>query len=205
MSEMLRRVTMLMRKSVVAGPIANISSALGTGTVTKPGGVVAGDFIFIGGSSTSALVWTPPSGFTDLTGGVASVVGLCYRIATGSEGSSFSYSNGGAFLGTILGTFRGASAIDVVGAYNAAYGVTNIDLPSVTTTTNADMLIAVCGSDAGVSMNAVSGMTRLSAASNPPVALYFQLLTASGPTGTRNIPVGGGSANLVGGMVAIKP
>lgn len=182
------------------------SASAASGTVSKPSGVVAGDIlILIGAADTAAGAWGAPSGFTDMFGFGASTGGACYRVANGSEGASFNYTNGSGFISLVCLAFKDATVVDVVGVASGASGVSSLAATSVTTTVANCMLIAVFGSNASVTLNAISGMTQVSSGANPPCAGYYQLLSASGSTGTRTVTTTGGGSDLVGGMLALRP
>jgi len=191
----------------IATPISLRSSTTASGgTISKPSGVVSGDIlILVGSADTAAGVWTPPSGFTDMFGGGASTAGACYRIANGSEAASFNYLNGAGFINLVCLAFRDAAAVDVVGVANGAPASSSLAANAVTTTVPNCMLIAAFAANAGVTLNAISGMTQVANAGNPPVSAYYAIVAASGSTGTRTVTTGGGGADLVGGMVALRP
>ena len=201
MSDMLRQVIMMMGK-VTSSTITFVNSTTSfNNTILKPTGIVAGDFIVIAGSEPAPSTWTAPAGFTNITG-TSTYANMCYKFATGSEGSAFIY--GGAAGGTnlVCAVFRGATAVDVIGAGTAATGTT-IDAPSVTTTVPNAMLIAGFSANTGVSISTATGMTKIQNISGVSCTIQYQIVPSAGATGVRTI-VAGSSSELTAGMFAIR-
>ena len=203
MSEMLRRVIMMMGKVTSSGITFVASTVSSNDTIAKPGGVVAGDLIVIVGSDGNAGTWVAPSGFTSLSAG-STYGNLCYKFATGSEGSSFIYysSGGVGFAGTVCLVFRGATTIDVVGT-GAGATATTIDAPSVTTTVANTMLIAAFTGNAATTIGTASGMTKVANAGGAPTTCQYQALTSAGATGVRTAS-STNSVALTAGMFAVR-
>lgn len=203
MSEMLRRVVMMMRENVSSG-ITFVNSTVSSGdTISKPSGTVSGDLIVIAGSNGNAGLWTAPSGFTLLTS--SSTYGnMCYKFAGGSEPSTYNfYSTGGGTLnGTVCLVFRGATTIDVVGS-GAGATATTIAAPSVTTTVANTMLIAAFTGNAATTLGTASGMTKVANAGGAPTTCQYEALTSAGATGVRTVS-SSNSVELTAGMFAIR-
>ena len=201
MSDMLRQVIMMMGK-VTSSTITFVNSTTSfNNTILKPTGIVAGDFIVIAGSATDLSTWATPSGFTNLTG-TSTYANMCYKFATGSEGSTFSYTGSSGGTALVCAVFRGATAVDVIGAGTAATGTT-IDAPSVTTTVPNAMLIAGFSANTGVSISTAPGMTKIQNISGVSCTIQYQIVPSAGATGVRTI-VAGGSSELTAGMFAIR-
>ena len=203
MSDMLRQVIMMMGK-VTSSTITFVNSTTSfNNAISKPTGTVAGDLIVIAGSEPAPSTWTAPAGFTNITG-TSTYANMCYKFATGSEGSTFFYSGGGGGGGThlVCAVFRGATAVDVIGAGTAATGTT-IDAPSVTTTVPNAMLIAGFSANTGVSISTAPGMTKIQSISGVSCTIQYQIVPSAGATGVRTI-VAGSSSELTAGMFAIR-
>ncbi len=208
MSANLRRLIMMMQRSL--GPLVSfVTSATGTTTVSKPGGINVGDYIFIIGSGTSLGTWTPPSGFLDLFAAAGSSAisgsfgGMCVRIATGSEASSFTYGGAGS-INTLLLVFRGVAGIDNIGSALGQTATTSLAAPAATASFSTAMLLAGFTADSGVTINTISGMTQVANTGNPPASGYYQQLSASGSTGTRTATTSS-STDMVGGLITLSP
>lgn len=200
-------MSMLMRRAFMSSkpPIAFRSSTTSsTGTISKPSGIVSGDILVLLGSANATGAWSAPSGFTDMFG-TTDTGAACYRIADGSEAASVNYVNGAGSLGAVYLAFSGASTVDVIGSPNSVSGVSSLAAPSVSTTVANTMLIAMFSSDAGVTLDAISGMTQVACSTNPPCSAYYAIVAASGATGTRTLTTTGGGSRLVGGMMALRP
>lgn len=154
------------------------SSASGTGTVTvsKPAGVASGDIIliFLGANSGSP---TPPTGFTtgNLTpatgggGGETNWSDFFYRVADGTEGSTFTI-NGTAAGWNEIGcvVLRNASAdtttpIDTSAGSVDASATTSPAAPSVTTGRAGNLVLTFfCNSGAGITtLSPPTGQTQI--------------------------------------------
>lgn len=193
--------------SKVATPISyRTATGSSTGTINKPSGIVPGDILILSGSAnTAAGSWTPPSGFTDMFGGGVAASGACYRVVTGSEGATFNYTNGGGIISLLCLAFKDAAAVDVVGTPSGVSGASSLAANAITTSVPNCMLIALFASNAGVTFNAISGMTDINPLLNPAIVGYYELVAASGSTGTRTATTSGGGSDLSGGMVALRP
>ncbi|HCS21527.1 MAG TPA: hypothetical protein DIW47_13370 [Bacteroidetes bacterium] len=192
-------------------------SALSTGSATlsipKPAGTSAGDLILIQAAYTTATgSITVPSGFTAYINDGANALeyAFCYRIADGTEGSSFSLSstNTRDWIGSIA-VYRNVNpgspfeAIDYLTATMNA-GDTSFVAPAVISNLGEGVhLIFGVAKHTGTpaSISAPSGMTGLSdtLAAERLILQASQDLTTSGSTGIKTISFsgaqGGGGAN----------
>lgn len=186
-------------------PPSFVASAKSTSTVVnKPTGTVAGDLIVLLCSSDVTGTATPPTGFTNLVGGSGLLQG-CYKIAGGSEPSTYTYFIGGStFRGTGAATFRGVSGIGVTGSRTTTSS-SNVNISGVTVPVANSILLAFTGSSGAVQFTAPSGMSTAvsSATLNPPVALFYEAI-GSGASSNRN-SAASGSANLEGFLISLSP
>ena len=201
MSEMLRKVIMMMGKTTSPTITFVNSTTSFNNAISKPAGIVAGDFIVIAGSEIAPSTWLVPSGFTNLTG-TSTYANMCYKFATGSEGGTFSYSGAAGGTALVCAVFRGATAVDVIGAGTAATGTT-IDAPSVTTTVPNAMLIAGFSANTGVSISTAPGMTKIQSISSASCTIQYEIVPSAGATGVRTITAGA-SSELTAAMFAIR-
>ena len=190
-------------------------SAVVTGTtlsIPKPTGTSSGDLIIIqAGYTVTTGSISLPSGFTVYvnTGSGALEHAFCYKIADGTEGSSFSLSSSGSrdWIGTIA-VFRNVNpgapfeAINNVLAATTT-GTTTFSAPSVTSV-SGDGLHVVFGlgkhNGTPTSTTAPSGMTRLSdtVITGRMIHQASQIISAPGSIGTKDItfsPTIGGADN----------
>lgn len=194
---------------------ANTSSL----SVNRPTGTVDGDVLI------AVVAWwietlTPPSGWTQIgstqtwnISGEDVFVRAYYRVAS-SEPTSYAWGLSGTNdIAVSIATYYNVntgSVVDVqAGQTNAAN--TSMTAPSVSPTTDADMLLFLggAGSDSAGSATATppSGMTeRADATAGTWIKTYIaeQLLTAAGATGTR-VATLSTSENNAGILVALTP
>lgn len=215
-----------------AGQIAQrgtATTATGTGTsiaINKPSGIIAGDVMIVnitqtGNTTTNASL----PGWTIISGGRLGTSGngpryttILYRVANGSEGSSFVFTLGTgstSSVGSII-AFSGvaSSVFDVIpGSLNMAEG-TSITVPEITTATNnaAVLFLAGAGGTDTDVYSAWSGstptLTEIMDFSNSSVTssvgAAWGILTTAGNTGDKTVTVDGNY--YCGGMlIALKP
>lgn len=133
-------------------------------TVNKPSGVVSGDLLIImvvndENSSTPQFddVTNKPTGFTAVgvggSGNSDCHYGIYWRIADGTEGSSFSCpcatSNDMAGICFRITGHDQTSPIDVVGANTQSGAASNVDITEVTTTKDNCLVLAMTAYDGG--------------------------------------------------------
>lgn len=199
----------------------NGTMAINTPTTIANDIIVA--FIFRGGATLEAAPYTVPveSGWTlidDETTAAEGRYAAFWRLATGSEPATYSFTQTGRTSG-ILVSIRGADTsapIDATATNALGSAANNIDAPSVNATTTDDLLLCAAGfftvggnSSAGT-ITDPSGMTSVefvnsSGTSNGTAASVAALtLTASGATGTKNFgwPF---SRLAISGSILIKP
>ncbi len=198
------------QRAVVAAGISLVAfttlSASSSGIINKPSGVVAGDVIVIFAWATdSSAAWSVPSGFTDAQAGAGAQFGACYKVAGGSEPSTYQLTNGGTYMGLCCAAFRGSSGFDAKGAYATATGASTITAPSVTAVAANCLLIGGFAAGGNVNFSTPSGMTFVGRATDPAVGIFYQQLSSTGATGTR-VTTPSGSGYDVGSMlITIKP
>jgi hypothetical protein len=171
------------------------STGVTSTSVTKQAGTSSGDWIFIyvfaGTSSMACTGFTAkpdPNGFG----------GLLYRLADGSEGSSFTVTGlAGNRASTMIVTVAGAtSALDpsAVGTLTSGGAGTSIAVASITLANSTDWLLWFCAnqngySGAGMAITPPSGFTSQGTsgalASNATIMLADNESAGSGATGTQ--------------------
>ncbi len=189
-----------------------VSTANTTLSISKPAGTSSGDLILIQAAYTTATgSITVPAGFTTYvnTGANALEYVFCYRIADGTEGSSFSLSSSNTrdWIGSIA-VYRNVNpgspfeAIDHIFSASLS-GDTSFTAPAVTSQ-NGEGVHLVFGMSkhdgTPTSISPPSGMTRLAdtVTAERMIIQAAQTLSASGSTGTKNIsftPAIAGAAN----------
>lgn len=140
---------------------ANASTSTGTrsnSSVSKPSGTAAGDVIVIQlyiEDNSPGITVTEPSGFTPLNGGFNTGTSpldmrhvSCYRIADGSEGSSFAFTHSSAFTAVACSRFAPTTvtpALDVQGTVDSDSGANSTSTLTVgaITTLTADCLVVL--------------------------------------------------------------
>jgi hypothetical protein len=189
-----------------ASPVASIVSSSQL-ILTKPSGVAAGDLLIAFMCGDSSAAWTGDTGWTELIDGRASVglpgVRVAYKIATGSEGSSYTFTCSQTTGSGVILAYRNA-AVDVTGsAAGASFG----DVVATSITLSADGLLLgfFAHSSGSRSFTAPSGMSLIAEdtdSAQPSFALFGQEVTA-GATGSRtSTPSFGGGASGV--LIGIK-
>lgn len=183
------------------GSNSAFSDANTTLTLPKPAGTGSGDLILIQAAYTvSTGSITIPSGFNAYvnTGSNGLRYTFCYRVADGTEGSSFALtsSSGRNWIGTIA-VYRnvnpGAPFEDINYTFNAmASGATSFAAPAITSTSGDGMLL-VFGMGKHTATPATittpTGMTRRSdtLAANRMILQASLAIGASGSTGAKDI------------------
>lgn len=178
--------------------------------ITKPTGTVSGDLmiaVMSRSSGSGSRTWSPPAGWTQVLGTVASAspsMGIAYRIAGASEGANytFTFSNTANLAGDII-TYRGAN-YDAIGTVStdSANPIT-----ATAVTVASGLLLAVYMSDAAsVTLSTPSGFSAVDANSDAtaPSLAIFSKLVSSGSSGTvDSTQTGGGVFNSI--LLSIKP
>lgn len=182
---------------------SNGDMAINTPTTIANDIIVA--IIFRGGATLESAPYTTPveSGWTAIDDDTTSAEGryaAFWRVATGSEPSTYSFNQTGRTSG-ILVSIRGADTsapIDAFASNQSSSAVASINAPSVTATGADDLLLCaaafftVGGNSSAGTITDPSGMTPLefvnsSGTSNGTAASATALtLTASGATGTKS-------------------
>ncbi|MHB1278415.1 MAG: beta strand repeat-containing protein, partial [Bacteroidia bacterium] len=189
-----------------------ISTGSATLSISKPAGTSAGDLILIQAAYTTATgTITIPTGFTAYvnTGATALEYTFCYRMADGTEGSSFSLSSNNTrdWIGSIA-VYRnvnpGSPFEDIGHVFSASSsGDTAFTAPAVTSQ-NGEGVHLIFGMSkhdgTPTSISPPSGMTRLTdtVESTRMIIQAAQVVSASGSTGAKSIsfaPAIAGAAN----------
>lgn len=191
-------------------------------TFAAPAGVVAGDLLlaFIGLDSPQSLPWSSriPAGWTMIvsdtvtTDPFSSVYGLAYKVAGGSEPSTYAFNMGGGGFGKIVAVqdVSATSPIDASNATNNASGTT-FSVPSVTSTVADCLLVGFYGitnSGSTYTFTPPGGATEIidekAATQNACFGAYTRTLTSAGASGTDTVTVSAARA-VWAGAVAIAP
>lgn len=188
---------------VQVGVSAVAASSSASLVIDKPSGVQAGDLLVAIISGGAAITWTGDTGWTEELD--ASRLRVAVKLATGSEGSTFTFTaSGSTFSAGVIIAYRSA-AFDVVGSVGTATSGSDVVAPGVTLS-SLGILLAAFGIDApGRTMTTPTGMLPVvvyPGAAKPSLAIFSQQLGA-GATGTRtSSPGGGGSTSGV--LIGIK-
>jgi RHS repeat-associated protein len=197
------------------------SSTAATVTVTLPAGVQANDQILVSTVQPANTNVTTPTGFSLVgpgswqTGNNASNTKLSAfrKTAAGGETSvAVTFSSATVAKTVAVAVYRGVNAttpVEIVGTAGTS-STNTVIVPSVTTTTANDQLVAILGASQGALPTAVwsapTGMTKEVEQSivSTDGALADQRVTAAGATGTRTATLGT-TGKLVGVLAALKP
>lgn len=189
--------------AITIGASTSASGATGTKPTCSVGDVLVACVAAGSGAATITI-----SGFTNVIqqAGVAQSIAILVRDVTGSEGSSFTASEGNA-----IGLFvvPGATASPLDATPTSVSSVTSsATIPSQTTATNGDLILTAWagGQGVGTDISTPSGMTEvfdLNGASQTRLALDYQAQATAGATGTKAATVSGLS-RLCGAMIVLK-
>lgn len=182
--------------SIVGGTAVGASSST---TITKPTGVASGDLILalMESSGTSGLgLPTAPSGFTTLdsrtdTPAGQSAVVVAYKVAGGSEPSSYTWTQGTNSTFNVWSciALRGQDGTTPIDAHGSAFSTTtSITVAALTASVAGDALILMLTDINDVDVSTwPSGVSENASASNPAgngVVTGTKLSLASGSTGS---------------------
>ncbi|HUL99755.1 MAG TPA: hypothetical protein VLU24_10180, partial [Mycobacterium sp.] len=168
-------------------------------TINKPAGVVAGDVMLVAiAKQGNTTAMTAPTGWTlidgrSLAGSTSRFAAVMYRVADGTEGSSFAFALGGTGISSSSGAIVAFSGVNSVSPFDVAPGTISVQASQVgvsaTTITT-------------VSDGAAVLMFGMAAGSNPT---YSGWSTTSPGSLTELFDVGQAAGSSVGGAWAIKP
>lgn len=178
--------------------------------INKPTGTVEGDLMIavLNGTQGASDANFASTGWAILyafDNGTDSSQAVLYKVAGASEGSSYTFTNGGNIVGSIV-TYRNAS-MGLYSQYVANTAGSTITLSGLTIPTSGCLLFAFCGDKDATPFSTPSGMTSVvSNTSNGGYALFSEPRDA-GATGTRASTAtgGAGSATISGFTFFITP
>lgn len=197
---------------MAAPVIASTATATGTDTCSKPAGTAAGDLLLAFAGDVNLGAITSPGGWTEIIEGNGFTV--AYKIADGSEGSSFTFGLADIVVIHRITGNAATSPIDVHGsAHNGASAAPHATAPSVTTTVADCLLVYGSTYAAGGVVAATStppgGYTERSdvphAGNKHAITTADKTLTAAGSTGTAAGTWSGDCSNRTSVHVAIAP
>jgi hypothetical protein len=202
------------------------NAAATTAVVPVPAGVVAGEVlvtVVAGSRVAQSDTLTGPAGWTQIivqpdsaVATIGDVIGLWYRVATGSEAGSYTWTNSAATAGRIGGSMYRFSGVDTTtvldvaasGAGLSSTSGTTIDAPSITTVTDGAMLVS-----AGVAMTAGGSVSQpgsmLLIGTTTGTGRRFTWATevdpTAGATGVRTWTASGDSLQRAAVLAALRP
>lgn len=181
------------------------ASATDTLVVSKPSGVQAGDLLLAIMACNDTRTWTGDTGWTEIFDtGAAPGLRAAYRIATGTEGSSFTFTmNASRLQSGIVLAYRNA-AYDAVGS-SAADSDGSVTAPSVTLSADGLLIAAFANATGSRTFDTPSGMAPIAADTDsdaPSFALFGQEVGA-GASGTRD-GVAALGGRVTGILIGIK-
>ena len=187
------------------------NASTGSLGVLVPAGTTPGDLMIalVTTGSASAGTWTPPAGWTEVIDqGVSPNLTVAWKIAVAGEPAAvWSSTLSSIPIGLHISTFRNA-LIDVVGAVSPVVtGTNNIVIPSITTTVNNTLVIALAVSGNATGNTVPTGYTQLWSTSGNPTgtAVFTRLQATASATGTATMNWTSGTGNAAGVLVSIKP
>lgn len=179
-------------------------------TLTKPTGVVSGDLLIacITEDSVTTSGVSIPTGWTRLISAVVSsgntlYGAMYYKVAGGSEPSSYSWGNMTGFTDANLIAYSGVdntTSFDVTSS--SANGTANLTIPGITTVTNGAQLLIAGGNWTGNTPTATAGYTKETTQSDGN-AIFDKSQATAGATGT--VAYNGGSSSQVAFLLALRP
>lgn len=176
-------------------------------TISKPSGTIENDLMIAVLSGSVGVSWTGDTGWTEAADqGAVPSLRVAYKIATASEGSSYTFtSSGSATLSGCILTYRYAAYDTIAGAFTT--GANPLVLTSISPSLSQSVLLA-CGARpaASITLGTPTSMTAKvtdNDATSPSYIVCDQTV-AKGPTGTRSMSTGS-TNNVAGIMLAIKP
>jgi PKD repeat protein len=185
------------------------STAVGRRTIAKPSGTAAGDVLVSCLTLTSGSVTAAPAGwarFAAVIGATRPKVYGYYKVATGSEPASYSWTTSSVTGSAGIARYSGARGLD--GAATTAWSnatVTTATVPGVTTTTTNVMLVGCMGTNsASTGITAPSGLAQAWELGVRASELDDGLQPAPGATGAKTWTFGTGRA-WAGWVVGLRP
>lgn len=120
--------------------VANHTTALGTGTVAKPSGTAAGDWLVIQVRDYLNQTFTAPSGFTAPVAFETNIRHMVYvRKADGTEGANFTVGNTSGLTAISCTRITGGGAAINASARNSE----SMTSPSITTTEDKCLILSL--------------------------------------------------------------
>jgi calcineurin-like phosphoesterase family protein len=188
-------------------------------TIDRPAGTKEGDVMVASVVANDNDPLAPPPGWTAIrTDVVKDAVrqDIYYRVAKANDPASFTWTLGrNRRLAGAISTYSGVDAarpVDADGAKLESAGGATLTAPSITTTTQGAMLIALVAVNSDGTISAPAGMTeRWEVASRFPgqprsavTEGSDEILTAAGATGTRRATTSTAGAGIAA-LVALRP
>lgn len=173
----------------------SVSTSLGNATISRPAGTAAGDVLIAmvfdfeaSGTVTIPSDWHALGSTYNVSSGLTPLYArMAYRVATGSEPTSYSFSTSPEdFPGGYILCYQGADVSDPVSgfAYNSG-GAATRTIPDVSADFAGSRLVAASfGHDGGGITSTPSGMTQRASVIGFS-AVYDEAIADAGATGTR--------------------
>jgi hypothetical protein len=164
------------------------------------------EFISTPSGTCSAPGWVNSYQF-EAANGTAGQVAIMTRVATGTEGSTVTFTWTSARMAAIIGQFSGVVSLDGTPASTMTNVGATATAPSVTPTNAGDLLV-VCYTGFASGFSTPAGMTvgpTVTNAGNSYVALFLLQLASTSPTGTINSTQSGGSFARIGTQSLLLP
>lgn len=200
---------------LVASAQNQLTSSSTSLAISKPTGTISGDImVAVTATAQPGSNMNQLSGWTRvLTVNSDNKLTVQYKIAGGSEPSSYTFTSGSSQkMSGCIATFRNVS-YDKIGSANTNAGSGQVGAPSITPTLNNSILLAIYASEeAGTTLVQPSGMTLVATdhpdqggtANAPCFAVFYQKNVAASATGTKNCTLEN-SGQVSGVLMALSP
>jgi hypothetical protein len=180
----------------VTPAVSQSSGNVNSITVTKQAGTAVGDMIFVYAFGVNTATPTAPTGFTSGTVDPNTEACLFYRVADGTEASTFTVTTGGdAPMEAIIATISGSNGVvtNYAGTPGTGNGTMTVVVPSITMPSSGWALVFVGNEDGygspGYAITPPSGytsqITNGAQSTQGTVMLADNESAASGATGTK--------------------
>jgi hypothetical protein len=189
---------------MTAPTIRDTTSFSGAGTlvIDKPTGTVSGDILlWLMGNDGTSNTWSSPSGWTEIFHNRQSngtTTSLFYKVAGGSEPSTYTNTRTGEVCGSLMTCIAGADDLDVSSVADEDGSDNVATTPTVTTTVADCTVIRMAswnGGDDPIPMSTTeTGYTKMldvGANSGTAVGMFYNTYASAGATGTMDIDLSG--------------